>query len=96
MEDAQNSTFVNVPTCSQQTHSSQYSSVDASKYTPDHGDYYRGKLPTMLPGAIVGVICLIAASLFLVWVSECLSEMTLRRQRVGRGTSAVEQVTLLT
>ena len=61
---------INVPSCSHQTHSSDYSSVDASNFTPDHGDYYRGKLPVMLPGAIIGVLCLIAAFLFLVWVSE--------------------------
>lgn len=71
MTDVSNFTaVVNVPSCSQQTHSSDYNSVDASNYTPDHADYYRGKLPVMLPGAIIGAICLIAAFFFLVWVSE--------------------------
>lgn len=76
MTDASNlTTVVNVPGCSQRTHNSQYNLADASNYTPDHGDYYRGKLPVMLPGAIIGVICLIAAFLLLVWVSDVIHEL---------------------
>lgn len=74
MTDVRNLPVVNVPSCSHQTHSAHYSAVDAANYTPNNGSYYRGKLPVMLPGAIIGVICLIAALIFLVWVSATPSQ----------------------
>lgn len=57
-----------IPSCSQQTHLNQYNAADAAAYNPEHGGYYVYKVPVMLPGAIIGAVCLVAALAFLLWV----------------------------
>ena len=62
-----------IPSCSQQTHLSQYNAADAAAYDPEHGSYYAHKVPVMLPGAIFGAICLVTALAFLLWVRQLCS-----------------------
>lgn len=69
MTDTQAQPVSYIPSCSQQTHLSQYNTADAAAYDPEHGGYYAHKVPVMLPGAIIGAVCLVAALAFLLWVS---------------------------
>lgn len=69
MTDVQALQISYVPGCSQQAQYRQYVAADAVAFTPDAGSYYRHKVSVMLPGAIVGAVCLLAALAFLVWVS---------------------------
>ena len=70
MTDAQAQLVSYIPSCSQQTHLRQYNAADAAAYNPEHGGYYAHKVPVMLPGAIIGAICLVAALAFLLWVRQ--------------------------
>ena len=69
MTDVQSQAVSYIPSCSQQTRLSQYNTADAAAYDPEHGGYYAHKVPVMLPGAILGAVCLVAALAFLLWVS---------------------------
>ncbi|KAL3132610.1 hypothetical protein ABBQ32_009139 [Trebouxia sp. C0010 RCD-2024] len=68
MTDVQALQISYVPGCSQQAQYRQYVAADAVAFTPDAGSYYRHKVSVMLPGAIVGAVCLLAALAFLVWL----------------------------
>ncbi|DBA96611.1 hypothetical protein WJX77_007202 [Trebouxia sp. C0004] len=68
MTDAQAQPISYIPSCSQQTHLNQYNVADAATYNPEHGGYYAHKVPVMLPGAIIGAVCLVAALAFLLWL----------------------------
>ena len=80
MSDAQALQIAYVPSCSQQAQYSQYAAADAAAYTPDHAAYYRHQVPVMLPGAIIGAVCLLAALAFLAWVSRQAELFCLRLQ----------------
>ena len=69
MTDVQTLQLSYVPTCSQRARYDQYDAADAAAFAPDTGSYYRRKVSVMLPGAIIGAVCLLVALLFLVWVS---------------------------
>lgn len=70
MTDAQALQLSYIPSCSQQAQYSQYDAADAAAYTPDQSSYYQHQVPAMLPGAIIGAVCFLAALAFLGWVSE--------------------------
>lgn len=70
MSNAQALQISYVPSCSQQAQFNQYNAADAAGYTPDRAGYYRHQVPVMLPGAIIGAVCLLAAVAFLAWVSR--------------------------
>ena len=70
MSNAQALQISYVPSCSQQAQFDEFNAADAAGYTPDQANYYRHQVPVMLPGAIIGAVCLLAALAFLAWVSR--------------------------
>ena len=62
-----------IPSCSQQAQYCQYDANGAAAFTPNHGSYFEHKVPVMLPGAIIGAVCLAAGLAFLSWVSQNLT-----------------------
>lgn len=94
MSDAQALQIAYIPSCSQQTQYTQYNAADAAAYTPDHAAYYRHQVPVMLPGAIIGAVCLLAASAFLAWVSR-QAELFLLRHRLAHQRFIQRYITTL-
>ena len=89
MADSQASAVSYIPTCSQQTHLSEYNNADAAAYHPQQGSYYAHKVPTMLPGAIIGAICLVAALAYLLWVRKAVTAF---KRTVSPGPALFHQV----
>lgn len=79
MSNAQALQISYVPSCSQQAQFNQYNAADAAGYTPDQAGYYSSRVPVMLPGAIIGAVCLLAALAFLGWVSRQAEPSEVRR-----------------